>query len=325
MDQKKLIAVVSAVVGVMIIAAIFLSRGNGTDDPSGSEDVASGQQNRVSGSQENIIISEKADFDITEAPAEVATKEEIREQNISVYGEKLSFEDLSLLDPDTLDRLLEEYGDYASIYALMNLEQRQELIDVLNLKDQLREQLGPLIAIEENSDMRAFMLVRVLPDMTIGDNDSDLFNTVDRDLLAILDRPTNTTIEGPEWIARMHLSNITDQGYALDWVRDASVAHPDNQEVNFVASSLTLKIGASIEGVTDRERAEAENYLKDTLLGDTSEQISPDDRTAAYYNLYWGENKEETLNFYREKLASETDPNAIRTLQGLIDRIESRL
>lgn len=327
MDKNKLIGAIAAVVTIVIIIALVTSNNSSEikENDAPVQNVADTQQSETEKAKAFDILKRDEDFDITKVPEENKEIAKNFRPAEEVLPEALSLEEENLFDPQTVERLVDEFGSYAELYRALGDAQRQELIDFLNLKNELRDNIGELLEIEQNSDNRAFMLVRVLPDNTYGDDDENLFDTVDRDLINILDRPTETPIGDSEWIARMHLAQLTDQEYAMEWVRDASIAHPDNPGVNFIASTMTMKIGASIEGVSSGERLEAQQFLQDTLLGDQANSIPPDSRTSAYYGLYWADDKQATLNFYRERLNYEDNENARNTLLGLITRIESRL
>lgn len=273
-------------------------------------------QSRTKESEEAFNITK-----LTEEGEKIRKQE--AEETVSNEAE-LSLEEVDLFDPEIVGLLVEKYGSYADLYRLLNSEQRQNLVDFLQLTNELRDHFGPLMEVEQDSDLRAFMLVRVLPNSLGISGGGDLLDTTDRELIAILDQPTKTEINPDEWIARMHLANLIDPEYALNWTRDAAVAYPEDLQTNFTASTFTLKIGATVDSVSSREREIAEDFLTTNLSGENAEKISSDDRISAYYGLFFSENQDKSLKFFKERLVNESDSKAKGILEGLISMMEQQ-
>ncbi len=240
--------------------------------------------------------------------------------------EDLSLYEEDLLDDDVVARLHEEFGSYSALYAAITPTQREELIDWLSGEDMLREEVGTLLPIERDSDLRAYLLRRVEPKgFWDGDEHADDDEYVDADLIAILDNPTDTAINSEEWMARMDLATLIDPEYALQWTRESRLAHPDDMSVNMLAATHTMTLASSIEGVTAGETAAAENYIRETFTGPRAGELTSDERVKGYYALYWSPDREETREFYRGRLEHEDDPRARQTLEGLLERLDRRL
>ncbi|MGF1572658.1 MAG: hypothetical protein ACFCU1_06255 [Sumerlaeia bacterium] len=325
MNNKKIVLGIILATLAVIIAVVVIQQRR-TPAPLETDtfsDVAIRQtpQNKTMQKRTNTGDS---DFNITGLTEE---GEQVRQDNIEQMTKldvDFDLNDADLMNPDMVSQLVDKYGSYAELYRLLNEEQRTILIDFLQFKNELRDHLGPILGMEESSDVRAFMLLRVQPNSIGISSRDDLLDTVDRDLIAIMDQPTLSAINELEWVSRMQLANQIDGEYALNWTRDAANAFPEDLETNFVANSLTLKIGASVDSVSINEREKAENYLKKSLLSEQAQEINPDDRIAAYYSLSWVDDKNKSLEFYRERVELESDPKAKGILEGLISFIEEQ-
>lgn len=246
-------------------------------------------------------------------------------KNPDVAQDPTLFEE-DLLDDDTVKRLHDRFGSYGELYKAISPAQREELVDWLDGEELLRTHLGEILPIERDSDLRAFMLRRVEPKGTWeGDEHANDEDYVDTELIALLDKPTDTPIKSEEWQARTDLAVLTDYEYALSWTREAKRAHPDDLSVGLQAASSTMIIGASIEGVGPTETQDAEKYLRESLSGEQAAKLSSDEKKKGYYGLYWSADKEATRDWFRSQLAKENDPQARLTLENLLARLERNL
>lgn len=234
-----------------------------------------------------------------------------------------SLDEEDLFDPETLARLVAEYGGIPELYKALSEEQRMSLIDSLNLTDTLRDHIAGILPLEQSTDIRSFMLFRVQPNTFGVSDDPQLQEDVDYELMAILDQPTASPIGADEFIARMDLGTFMDSEYGLNWVRSAAAAYPEEMNVSVKAAELTLKIGATVDSVSSQERQQAQNHLMETLLAKESEKLPATERVSAYMGLYWSEDKKAALDFFKERLPLETDSKAQGKLQELIQRLEA--
>lgn len=317
--------------GIMVVSLLILVAGIATyvmqsrdseqivqNEPSTSAEL---QQYEVGDSQVRITTKRGPDSDITDLDSEMRKKlDQSNEYVEQILGDR-GLDELMLVDPDTVEKLLEEYGTLANLYAALSDEKRLQLIDYMLLTNQMRDNLEELLAMEENSDIRAFMISRVFPSGS-ANVQNNLFGTKDMELVGILDKPTETPIGSNEWIARMKLANLVDQEYALKWAQDASLAHPDDPHVMARAATLTLKIGSSVDNVSASDIREAEDYLRNNLPVGQGQEITADERVSAYYALYFSEDRGNTLDFFNEIVQTETDQRAQGVLNELIGLLE---
>ncbi len=239
-------------------------------------------------------------------------------------SQKLDLADEDLLETETVNRLLLVFGSYEELYKAIGTLQREDLIDYLVREEQLRDEVAHLLPVEKDTETRAFMLRRVLPeglfDSSTGDDEP-----IDRELMALLDQPTDSAIGPEEWLARMDLAEILDPKYALDWTRDAQKAHPGNPDVGIHAASMTMTIGMSVDDVSKEEREQAESRIINYLSNSTPDQFNASQRKRAYMALYWSDDKEGTRDFFQTRLESESDYDVRRILENLIARLDRKL
>lgn len=326
-NKKRVIGIVAGVL-LLLIIALSINQYRKNQRILDSEDVATSTDSLNRQNASNKTVRPRTEVNKKPSITDLSGEgEAIREKNIEDLNKldvDFSLVDADLLNPDVVAQLLEKYGSYPELYRVLSEDQRQQLIDFLQLKNELRDHIGPILAMEENSDLRTFMLFRVMPNSFGINGGGDLLDTTDRELISILDQPTLSDISPNEWIARMQLANLVDAKYALNWTRDAGTTYPEDLQVNVTAATLTMKIGATVDSVTTSERDNAEKYLTTSLLSEKANEIAPDDRISAYYSLFWSTDGSKSLDFYRQRLEQETDSKAKGILQGLISMLEEK-
>ncbi len=324
--DKRFLGIAGSIIGVAVLAGIIILATRSPQKTIEETTPLPPSNNTV---QNPTRTSQDRTGEIIEQAAVVETPEVEAVQPVELTdrnAQDLTLYEEDLLDDDVVARLLEEFGSYAAIYEAVTPAQREELIDWLSGEEQLREYVGDLLPLERDSDLRAYMVRRVEPKgFWDGDENADDEDYVDSDLIAILDRPTDTPINAEEWMARTDLANLIDYDYTLQWTREARLAHPDDLSVNLQSASLTMTINSSIEGVSAGEVAAAEDYIRDSFTGPRAGEMTSDERVRGYFSLYWSEDRENTRDFYRERLEDEDDPRARQTLESLLDRLDRRL
>lgn len=323
MDKKYLNAVVGGLVILAVGAALWVSTRPAAPTVAPTATVRTGNDSANSGAKPSQTGNDSAGTTVA-APTPAVQAAPGAGNAKETVDPSLAEEDL--LDDDTVARLLERFGSYGELYKALTPAQREELIDWLQSEEKLRENLAEILPVERDSDLRAYLLRRVEPQgFWEGDENSEDEDFVDTEMIALLDRPTDTPIKPEEWMARTDLAVITDMEYALTWTREAKRAHPEDLQVGMQAASMTMIIGASVDGVSKSEAQGAEEYLRSALAGEQAASLSSDEKVKAYHALYWAEDKEGARDWFRTQLAAEQDPRARQTLENLLARIERRL
>jgi hypothetical protein len=230
--------------------------------------------------------------------------------------------DFNLLDTEDLAKLLEAYGSFEELYRAADGDQRLALAMYLAHEDAMRDYIGPLLAIEADSDMRAFLLMRTLPEGYFDEPDPENPFPRDDDLMRILDSPMETPIELDEWMARMELALDLDYEYALRWVRDGQRLFPDNPEMQLLASTMLVNLGASLGTLSDTEVRAAEQSLYNSLSGPGAEQFTPGQRMRGYWALVFAQDRARTREFFNQRRAQETSPQVRDLLDNLLRQLD---
>lgn len=228
----------------------------------------------------------------------------------------------NLLDTEDLAKLLEAYGSFEELYRAADGEQRLALAMYLAHEDAMRDYIGPLLALETDSDMRAFLLMRTLPEGYFDEPDPENPFPRDDDLMRILDGPMETPIELDEWMARMELALDLDYDYALRWIRDGQRLFPDNPEMQLLASTMLVNLGASLGTLSDTEVRTAEQSLYNSLSGPGAEQFTPGQRMRGYWALVFAQDRTRTREFFNQRRTQETSPQVRDLLDNLLRQLD---
>ncbi len=238
----------------------------------------------------------------------------------------LTLEQADLLDWGITSKLIKKYGSAAELYQNLPEDKKGDLITSLWMEDKLRDEIANLLPLESDSAVRADMIMQTTPRDFASDSeelDENGEPKKDKELMDLLDKPTNTPMDAQEWLARLQLASELDNEYALKWIQDAKNTCPDKTDVMMKASSLTLRIGEETGEVNEREMKDAEEYVWLTLHQNNGSAVSADQRIEAYYALLWGPNRSRSLDFYRQQLQWEPDAQARNTLSQLISLMEA--
>jgi len=235
--------------------------------------------------------------------------------SVSAFGGR------DIMDADDLAELLAEYGGWPNLYRAATSEERAELIVALDLGDGgVRGQIGGLLGLETDSDLRAMMISRTDPE---GFFDEALEEApVDEELIALLRAEAATPVERDEWIARMQVASLAQEAFGVEMTRRAIAEYPDDAVVRLWASALQLSLNRMVEGVEPQEAASAENFLFAQLGGEGAGRFSANERIQGYSALLFSSDPAVARDFLRDRIDRDPDPQAQATLRQLVELLD---
>jgi hypothetical protein len=218
---------------------------------------------------------------------------------------------------ETLDRLLgEANGDVMAVYAKLTPMHRENLIDLLTVRGELRPWLDDILGTEEDSAIREYLVFRMDP---VGLDDLENGFQGDPELVTILETPTKTPIEAGEWHARLMLSGFADEDYALRMARESGELFGDDAKVSVAANSLLLNLASGRDDVSRDELRRAEDALYTWLGPDGGGRDLPAaDQIGGLTALAHASDADRARALYQELLDSETDPQLRQALESLL-------
>ncbi|MBX3729394.1 MAG: hypothetical protein KF858_09435 [Candidatus Sumerlaeia bacterium] len=216
---------------------------------------------------------------------------------------------------EELDALLAESGgDVLALYARLLPDHRHNLIDLLYVREDLQPHLRRMMAVEEDSDLRELLVLRIVPS---GLDDLDFAG--DPDVADLLEQPTRTPIESGEWQARLTLAALVDEELCLRLCRQSADLFPGDPAVTVLANAQLLILAAGRDDIGGSERAHAARELERALApnGPAASLPGPE-RIRGYTALVFGPDAEAARRLLRDVLAVETDPDVRRAIDGLL-------
>ncbi len=291
---------------------------------------------KISGTPSATPVSSATNAAESPTPAAGETAENASDDNEMADG---------VWTDEALEKLIEIEGSVRAAYQKCDRDGRESLIDYLMAEEKLRANLPDLLLSEADTDLRAFMLLRVEPEgyfaseeeeagagageksganegkieADASSSDEEEEKVLDEELRALLDEKPSTAMGTEEWKARLELALLLGEDYAARWVRDALEQNPDNAEIRSLASLMLLNLAAAQEEFGPSEAREAQEYL----CGNFEQIANPQERIRAYQALLFSPDREAALVSLRARLGAEPDARARRALERVVAMLEN--
>ncbi|MDX2175136.1 MAG: hypothetical protein SF028_01575 [Candidatus Sumerlaeia bacterium] len=225
------------------------------------------------------------------------------------------------LDPDLFAELLAFYGSVEAMYERASEAERMDIINALQARGEVRDNIAGLLAMEDSTELRQYMLDRTEP-KGFADLSINQLEYRDTELARILSTQPSTPMSYQELRARLDLSYMVAPEHALDFARKGFTDYDEDSPARIIAASTLLNLKQTGESVSDDEVQRASSHLMTSLSGGNFRNYDPDERMRAYSALYLNSDRDSVRRFYNDRLNEETDPRAVTTITLLLDQMD---